>query len=69
MTNKTIRLGALVNINNPNHSLHQQEGRYMGPAELPGMDDSHRICFDGKVQLIQRKDFHLLNPESDLREL
>ena len=44
-----------------------QLGRYMGPAELPGMEDRHRICFDGKVHLMQQEDFELLSPERDLR--
>ncbi len=59
MTTNLIRLGAEIRVHNPNHSMYQQLGRYLGPAELPGLADSHRICFDGKVHLMQRADFEL----------
>lgn len=68
MTNKTIRLGATTVITNPEHSMYQQQGRYMGPADLPGMDYSHRICFNGKVHLVQHQDFTLLDLANDLRQ-
>ncbi|NLJ61871.1 MAG: hypothetical protein GX332_00965 [Alcaligenaceae bacterium] len=64
----SIRLGAEIHITNPAHSMYQQAGRYMGPAELPGMEHHHRICFDGKVHLVQRADFELLYPDRDLRQ-
>lgn len=56
-TQETIRLGAITTVTASDHSLHNQQGRYMGPTELPGMENSHRICFDGKVHLLQRQDF------------
>lgn len=68
MTTKTIRLGAITIITSPEHSLYQQQGRYMGPTDLPGMPNSHRICFGGKVHLIHADDFDLLNPTKDLRQ-
>lgn len=68
MTKEIIRLGATTLVINPEHSLYQQQGRYMGPTDLPGMAESHRICFDGKVHLLQRNDFNLLDPANDLRQ-
>ena len=60
MTIENIRLGAQIRVVNPNHQQYHQEGRYMGPTELPGLENSHRICFDGKIQLINRGDFELI---------
>lgn len=60
MTNETIRLGAIVKIINPNHSRYNQEARYMGPVDLPGMQAQHRICFDGKIRLLVRDDFTII---------
>ena len=61
MTKETIRLGATITVSAPQHSFYQQQGRYLGPAELPGMESHHRICFDGKVQLMQRSDFSIID--------
>lgn len=67
MTLPYIRLGAEIRVSNPTHSMQGQLGRYMGPAELPGMEGRHRVCFDGKVHLMRQEDFELLHPERDLR--
>ena len=48
MNQQSIRLGAEVRVCNATHSMHQHLGRYMGPAELPGLENRHRVCFDGK---------------------
>lgn len=61
LTNEIIRLGAIILVTSPQHSFYQQQGRYLGPAELPGMESHHRICFDGKVQLMQRSDFSIID--------
>lgn len=57
MAESLLRLGAEVRVINPHHSLYQQVGRYLGVSDIPGLSDIHRICFDGKVSLINKDDF------------
>lgn len=57
MTTSIFRLGAEVRIMNRNHSLYNQIGRYLGASEIPTLNKIHRICFDGKVTLINEEDF------------
>lgn len=68
MNQQSIRLGAEVRVCNATHSMHQHLGRYMGPAELPSLENRHRVCFDGKVHLLSKDDFELLYPEKDMRD-
>lgn len=64
MTESILRLGAEVRIENSEHSLDGQIGRYLGVSEVPGLDGMHRICFDGKVVLVSEGDFCAINPLS-----
>lgn len=57
MFESVLRLGAEVRITNSAHSLYRQTGRYLGISEIEGLQDMHRICFDGKVILIHKNDF------------
>lgn len=62
MTESILRLGAEVSVVNRDHSLYQQLGRYLGASDVPGLDGLHRICFDGKVVLLQEDDFRTIDP-------
>lgn len=57
MSESILRLGAEVQVNNREHSLYEQIGRYLGVSEIQGLQDMHRLCFDGKVFLVNKDDF------------
>lgn len=57
MPESILRLGTQVRVINPEHSLYNQLGRYLGVSEVQGLSHLHRICFEGKVQLLPVADF------------
>ena len=57
MPKSILRLGAQVQVINPEHSLYKQIGRYLGVSEIQGLSHLHRICFEGKVKLLPVTDF------------
>lgn len=61
MTESVLRLGAEVRVINHEYSLYNQTGRYLGASEIQGLQNMHRICFDGKVVLIEKNNFRELD--------